>query len=119
MIASGLYDCVLCSEALVENHFRSFSTKRSHVGDILGPNCKQTNKKEQKNIPKINWREKRTANNITVLDYRLQKNENENTKIIHLFIKTLLSLTTGLTFSACAVLSFSELTTPSEQGKIL
>ena len=26
-------DCVLCSEGLVVNNFRSFSTKRSHVGD--------------------------------------------------------------------------------------
>ena len=33
MIASVLLDCFLCCEALVESHFRSFSTKRSHVSD--------------------------------------------------------------------------------------
>ena len=42
--------------------------------------------------------------------------ENENTNIIHWFIKTLLSLMTGLTFSPCGVLSFTERTTPSEPG---
>ena len=42
--------------------------------------------------------------------------DKEKTNIIHLFIKTLLSLMTGLILSPCGVLSFAERTTPCESG---
>ena len=47
-------------------------------------------------------------------NYIITVSDNENTNTIHLFIKTLLSLMTGLAFSPCIVLNFTERTKPSE-----